>query len=134
MSLLLAFMIVVVALEWKRTKHATGRDVLPAFALLAWFGLVGRVDAVGGSLQQKSYHLVGRLEDGCAHQLLQFLHGYARRLLRREARHQLLDFGFLSEDDLGRGLLLRRGSFFMLMSNSARVFSMACRAYSWVSR
>ena len=74
--LLLARMIVVVAFQGEEPEDAIDGQWRSPLALPAWFGLVSRVDAVGGLLQQISDHLVGRLENGRAHQHLQLLDGH----------------------------------------------------------
>ena len=114
-------MIVVVTLDRKGAESTTDRDRLSALVWLAWFGLAGGVNLLGGLLQQTGHHLVGRLEDGCAHQLFQFQHRRAAGCLCGKPGHQLLDFGFLGQEDLGEGLGLRPGFFFMPMTSSARV-------------
>src|SRR5690348_13033465 len=61
MPLFLARVVVVIALEREGTKDALHLKGLPALAVLARPGLVGRVDLVGGSLEEKGHQLVGRL-------------------------------------------------------------------------
>jgi len=59
MPLLLARMMVIIAFQREEPEDAIDRELRPALALPAGFGLVSRVDAVGGLLQQIGDHLVG---------------------------------------------------------------------------
>jgi len=122
MSLMLASMVVVIALEREGAKQAIDLETFPSLALLPRLGLVGGIDLVGGGLQQPSHQRVGRLEDGGAHQHFQLLDRQAVGLPGLEASHQLLDFLVLGQKDLGR-----RVFFFEPASRSARVCStMSC--------
>jgi hypothetical protein len=75
MALFFACMVIVIALQFEGTKDAIDPQAFPSLALLARFGLVGGVDAVGGLLQKEGHQRVGRLEDGGAHQHFQWLDG-----------------------------------------------------------
>ena len=99
-----AFMVVVIALQWKETKYALNRDRLSSLALLARFGLVGGIDLVGSLLQQLADQGVGRLENGGAHQAFELLHSYSVGGRGLKTSHQLLDFLVLGEKEFGRGL------------------------------
>jgi hypothetical protein len=68
--------------------------------------------------------LIGRFEDGCAHQYLQVGDHPSGRVLGFKAGDQLLDLFVLRKEDWGRG-----GLFFNPAANSARVRWMTIWAY-----
>ena len=81
MTLLFAFMIIVVALELERAKDALQDHHLAAFSHLPGFGLIGRVDAVRPLLEKIRDHLVGRFENGGANKHFEFVDGGAARVV-----------------------------------------------------
>ena len=127
MPLLLARMIVIIAFQGEEPEEAIDGQLRSGLAFPAWFGLVGRVDAVGGLLHQIGHHLVGRLENGRAHQHLQLLEGHAVGRGGLETGHQVLDFLVLGQADLGWEFPgLGWGFFLKPIFNWARVCSIIC--------
>src|ERR1039458_5730176 len=100
-SLFLARMVVIVTLQWEGAKDALQLQGVPPFPMLPRPGLVGDIQAIGGLLQEESHQRVGGLENGRAHQHLHLLNRGPGRLLSREPGHQLLDFLFLGEEEVG---------------------------------
>src|SRR5215204_108974 len=123
--LLFPFVVVIIAQQRKRAKHATDIEADPSLVLLARLGLISSVDLVGGPLQQKSPLCISRFEDRRTHQHLQLLDGHPVWLSSFKARHQLRDFLVLGEEDLGREVF-----FLKPPMRSARVCSMMAWAYS----
>jgi hypothetical protein len=101
-ALFLAFVVVVIALQFKAAEETVNRDRLPGLALLARLGLIGGIDPVGGALHQMAHQGSGRLEDGGAHQTFQLLNGYPLGFLSLEAGDQLLDLLVLGQEDVRR--------------------------------
>jgi hypothetical protein len=99
-SLFLARMVVIVALQFKGAKHALQLQRFPPFPLLSRLGLVGGVQAVGSLLQEESHQRVGGLENSSAHQHFQLLNCGPGRLLGGESGHQLRNFLFLCEEEV----------------------------------
>ena len=124
MPLLFACMVVVVALQCEGAKDAIDLEVSPPLVMLARLGLIGGVDAVGGSLQQESHQCIGRLVNRRAHQHFQLLDHHPVGLGRLKADHQLLDFLILGQEELGRGIF-----FFEPASRSARVCAATSATY-----
>jgi len=101
MPLLFAFVVVIIALQRERTKHALHLRADPPLVVLARLGLVGSVDFVRGLLQQPAHQRIGRLEEDRAKQYLHLLDRQAVGLVGLEAGYQLLDFLVLGQEDLG---------------------------------
>ena len=85
MSLPLALVIVVIALDPQRSEDTIDLEAFASLALLAGSGLEGGVYAIGSLLEEKAHQLIGRLEERRAHQHLQLLDGHSRGLRGLEA-------------------------------------------------
>jgi hypothetical protein len=85
MSLLFAFLVVVVALQFAGAKDALDAEAGPPLVVLARLGLVGGINAVGSSLQQESHQCIGRFVNRRAHQHLHLLDRHPVGLGRLEA-------------------------------------------------
>ena len=109
-------MVIVIALQFECAKDALDLETDPSLRLLTRLGLVGGVNSVSRRLQEQSDQRIGGFEKSGAHQHFQLLDGHPIGLLSLEARHQLLDFLVLGQEDLG-------GEVFFLkpVANSARV-------------
>ena len=101
MSLLLARMVVIVTRQREGAKQALHLQSFPPFPMLSRLGLVGGIPTVGGLMQEESHQRVGGLENRRAHQHFQLLNRSPGRLLGGEAGHQLGDFIFLREEEVG---------------------------------
>src|ERR1017187_111118 len=128
MALGFAGMVVIVALQFEGAKHARHLDAGPALVVLARLGLVVGVRSVGCLLKQKTHQRVSRLEDQRTHQHFQLLNAYSGWLGGLEARHQLLDFLVLGQEDFRSEVF-----FFTPAARSARVCSITSWAY-WVTK
>ena len=128
MPLLFAFVVVIIALQRERTKHALHLRADPPLVVLARLGLVGSVDFVRGLLQQPAHQRIGRLEEDRANQHFHLLDRQALGWVGLEADYQLLDFLVLGQEDL------RREVFFLKSAvRSVRVCSTISWAY-WPTR
>src|SRR6267142_2034668 len=116
MPLLLAFMVVVIALQVESTKQALNLQARSPFALFAKPGLIASIGAVGRPLDQVTNQHIGGFEDGGAHQNFQFLHEGTSWILPLEARDQLLDFLILGQEDFRSKVF-----FFATEANCSRV-------------
>src|SRR6266498_270238 len=97
MAGVLAGVIVIIPLEFKRAEQTLDLDRFPALAFFARLGLVMRINPVRGALEKASDDGGGRLEESSADKHFQFLHRRPGRRLRGEARHYLRDLPFLGE-------------------------------------
>jgi hypothetical protein len=113
--------VIVITLNGKAPEEALHLQNIPAFAQLAGFGLIACVGLVGGFLEEKTNDGIGGFEDRSAQEHLQFLNLQAVGMPDKKAGHQLGDFFFLSEGEVGR--------FFLEPPISARVLSMMSWAY-----
>jgi len=85
------------------------------------------VDPVGGLLEQPADQRIGGFENRRAHQHFQLGDGVSVQLPGFKTTDQLLDFGFLGEEDFGRD------GFFFEPARFWRVCSMTKSAYCPVS-
>src|SRR5208337_3067813 len=122
-----AGVVIVVASQREAAKNALDLDGLPPLADLTGLGVVGRIDAVGGLLEQPADQAVGRLEHGGAHQQLQLRDAISFWGLGLKAGYQFLDFLLLGEDELGRQL------FFFIPAVAWRVSATTKSAYCSVN-
>jgi hypothetical protein len=97
----LARMVVIVTLQREGAKHALQLQRFPPFPMLSRLGLVGSIPALGGLLQEETHQRVGGLENSRAHQHFELLNRGPSRLLGGESGHQLRDFLFLREEEVG---------------------------------
>ena len=79
MALLFTCVVIVIAAQRGTAKNPLHPNDLPVGANLAGFGLVAGINALGCLPEQPADHGIGRLENGDAHQDLQFGHGAATR-------------------------------------------------------
>ena len=104
MSLLLAFVVVVIALQLEGAKEAMDRAAFASLALFPRVGLIPRIAPVARRLQEEGHQRIGRLENRGADQHFELLDRHPVGSRGLETPDQLLDFLVLGEEELQRGI------------------------------
>ena len=93
-------MVIVISLDFKLAEQPFDFERLPAFAVLSGLGDISGIGTVSSFLKKNGNQVIGRFEYGGANQKLNSLDGGSCESLSVETLDQLLDFFFLSEEDL----------------------------------
>lgn len=93
----LEWVVIVFAGDREGAKEALDLQDLTSLEMLAPFGLVSLINAIGSLLEQEPNDGPGGFENGGTDQKFQLLHGLARGSLGGEPRHQLRDLGLIKQ-------------------------------------